>query len=143
MTEKRRVLIVDDEPDIQHGVSHWLNAAGYETITAGGGDQGIASAVQNEPQVILLDVMMPGKDGMETLAELRMNRQTADIPVVILSASLRDEQRALDAGARFFVHKPYDGRALVDVVKAAVDKNHGSRFSCEECERRSRGTRHE
>jgi DNA-binding response OmpR family regulator len=70
--------------------------------------------------------MMPGKDGMETLAELRMNRLTADIPVVMLPASLRDEQRALDAGATFFVRKPYDGRTLVAVVRAAVEQNHGN-----------------
>jgi DNA-binding response OmpR family regulator len=123
MTAAQRVLIVDDEPDIRDGVSRWLNAAGYETLTAVDGSQGIASAARHRPQAILLDMLMPGKDGMETLADLRADKQTIDIPVVMLSASLRDEQRALDAGARFFVDKPYDGKKLVAAVKAAIERS--------------------
>lgn len=116
------VLIVDDEPDIRDGVSHWLRAAGFETLMAGDGDQGYAAAAENGPQAILLDMLMPRMDGMETLAELRADGATKDIPVIMLSASLRDEQRALDAGARFFVHKPYDGKKLVYAVNTAIGK---------------------
>ncbi len=122
MTEKSRILVVDDEPDIREGVSRWLNAAGYETLIAGNGEEGMATASQDMPQAILLDVLMPKKDGMETLAELRASKETRNIPVVMLSASLRDEQRALDAGAKFFVQKPYDGKKLVSTVKAAIDQ---------------------
>lgn len=122
MTATPRVLVVDDEPDIRDGVSRWLHAAGYETLIAGDGEQGVASAALNVPQAIVLDVRMPRKDGMETLSELRAKKETFHIPVVMLSASLRDEQRALDAGARYFVHKPYDCKKLVSAVKAAIDQ---------------------
>jgi CheY-like chemotaxis protein len=122
-TEKKKVLIVDDDVDIQKGVSHWLNAAGYETLMASGGEQGVQSATQQPVQAILLDMIMPGKDGLETLAELRSHQETTNIPVVMLSACLRDEQRALDAGARFFVHKPYEGQKLVSAVQAAISQD--------------------
>jgi DNA-binding response OmpR family regulator len=123
MDQAKRVLIVDDERDIVDGVSRWLSAAGYDTLIAGDGYEGFESATRNAPDAILLDVLMPKKDGMTTLAELRAQQQTNNIPVVMLSASLRDEQRALDAGARFFVHKPYDGRKLVSTIDAAVEEN--------------------
>lgn len=118
--QAKRILIVDDEQDIVDGVTRWLAAAGYDTLTASDGQQGVESATENRPDAILLDVLMPKKDGMETLAELRARDRTNQIPVVMLSASLRDEQRALDAGARFFVHKPYEGKNLVNTVKTAV-----------------------
>ena len=120
MNETQRILIVDDEADIRDGVQRWFHAAGFETATACDGDQGIASANAVTPHAILLDMLMPNKDGIETLAELRASKRTADIPVVMLSASLRDEQVALDAGAKFFLHKPYDGKKLVHAVQTAI-----------------------
>ena len=122
MTAGKRVLIVDDEADIRAGVSRWLDAVGIETSSAEHGEAGIESARANPPDAILLDVLMPGKDGMQTLAELHASPCTQDIPVVVLSASLRDEQRALEAGARFFVHKPYDRDNLLCAVRAAMDR---------------------
>ena len=123
MTDKLTILVVDDEPDIRDGVCLWLNAAGYTTLLASDGVEGVASAIQNTPGAILLDVLMPRMGGMEALAELRSRRETANIPVVMLSASLRDEQSALDAGAQFFVQKPYNGKKLVLTVQIAIDKS--------------------
>lgn len=120
MQPATRVLIVEDEPDIRGGVSRWLSAGGYETFLAENGEQGLQIARQEKPEVILLDVLMPLKGGMETLSELRADRKTSKIPVVMLSASLQDEQRALDAGAKYFVHKPYDGKQLVSIVASAL-----------------------
>ncbi len=121
-TTIRRVLIVDDEPDIRQGVARWLNAAGYETLIAEDGEKGVQAANFEVPDAILMDVLMPNKDGMQALAELKANAGTVNIPVVMLSASLRDQQRALDAGARFFVQKPYDGKSLISAVRAAVEQ---------------------
>ncbi|WP_425400090.1 response regulator transcription factor [Aeoliella sp.] len=123
MTSARRVLIVDDEPDIREGVGRWLNACGYETSVAFDGDAGVAAAHATNPDAILLDVMMPRKDGLQALEELRASPDTSGIPIVMLSASLRDEQRALDAGATFFVHKPYDGKKLVAAVQSAIESS--------------------
>jgi CheY-like chemotaxis protein len=115
-----RVLVIDDESDICDGVSRWLDACGYETCSAQDGKMGVAAANENLPDAIILDMLMPKMDGMETLTTLHASEQTREIPVVMLSASLRDEQRALEAGATFFIHKPYDGKKLVGAVQAAI-----------------------
>jgi len=125
----KRVLVVDDEGDIRDGVSRWLHAAGFELLFAENGQAGVEAATREAPDAILLDVLMPQKDGMETLAELRANKLTVGIPVVMLSANLRDEQRALDAGARFFVQKPYDAKELVFTLKTAINQYHESTHS--------------
>ncbi|MEW4454467.1 response regulator [Bremerella sp. JC817] len=120
MDDSRKILIVDDEHDIREGVSYRLRAAGYATLSAENGIEGIASARLHRPDAILLDVQMPEKDGIETLREMRRDTEISSIPIVMLSASLRDELRALDAGARFFVQKPYDGSQLLFALEAAL-----------------------
>ncbi|TWT90848.1 Response regulator MprA [Pseudobythopirellula maris] len=122
MTATKRVLVVDDEEDIREGVSMWLDAAGFESIQACDGCEGLDLAASERPSAIFLDMMMPNKNGIETLTDLRRSEATVDIPVVMLSASLRDEQKALDAGARFFVHKPYHGPVLIEALRAALDE---------------------
>lgn len=122
MADQRSVLVVDDEDDIREGVTRWLSAAGYQVLTARNGEEGAAAAAKNAPDAILLDMLMPKLDGMQTLARLQTDAQTSRIPVVMLSASLRDQQQALDAGARFFVPKPYNGRTLLTTVSAAIDE---------------------
>lgn len=114
------VLIVDDEADIRDGVSLWLSSSGFTTATAGDGNECMHSAEVKLPDCILLDVLMPRKDGMQTLKELKSRPLMAHIPVIMLSASLRDEQRALDAGAKYFIHKPYSGKHLLTAVRAAL-----------------------
>ncbi|MCA9241563.1 MAG: response regulator [Planctomycetales bacterium] len=114
------VLIVDDEEDIREGVSRWLQRAGYDTRTACDGEEGLASIRTQPPDVVLLDVQMPRMGGMQTLAELKQDPHAARIPVVMLSASLRDELQALDAGASYFVHKPYTGAKLISTVNAVL-----------------------
>src|SRR5262249_20023816 len=107
MLDKKRVLIVDDDHDIIQGADLRLRAAGYDTLTASDGEQGVAAAVNNTPDAILMDVRMPRLDGLGALAQLKQRAETRDIPVVVLSASLRDQRAALDAGARYFLTKPY------------------------------------
>ena len=97
-----------------------LQAAGYHMLTAGDGEAGIAAAVANQPDVILLDVRLPRRDGLSALSELKRRSETKHIPVVMLSASVVDQQAALDAGARFFLRKPYRGDMLVQAVRTAL-----------------------
>ena len=120
MPDKKRVLIVDDDHDIIQGTDLRLRAAGYETLTASDGEQGVASALTNGPQAILLDVRMPRLDGLGALAQLKQHEETRDIPVVVLSASLRDQRAALDAGARYFLTKPYRSNDLLLAVQSAL-----------------------
>lgn len=117
-----KVLLVDDDQEIVDGASLRLRAAGFDTITAKDGEQGVASAITNRPDAIVLDVRMPHMDGLTALNKLQANEATRNIPVVILSASLVDQQAALDAGARFFLTKPYQGKNLLAAVDAALTR---------------------
>ena len=92
-------------------------------MAAADGEEGVQRAVADRPDAIVLDVRMPKKDGMTALAELQEQDETRHIPVVMLSASVVDQQRALEAGARFFLTKPYQGRDLLSAVSAAIDKD--------------------
>ncbi len=111
-----KVLLVDDDRDILEASSMRLRSAGYQTMAAGDGLEGVALAERHHPDAIVLDVRMPRLDGLSALNELRKNELTSDIPVIMLSASLLDQQAALDAGARLFVTKPYRSQHLIDAV---------------------------
>ena len=91
------VLLIDDEPDLLESLSYWLTAKGYQVTTASSGPQGLEQLKQRRPDVIFLDVRMPGMDGIETLRRIRA--MDKDIPVVLVTAdSLTDESKY--AGAR-------------------------------------------
>jgi two-component system phosphate regulon response regulator PhoB len=114
------VLLVDDDRDVAAGASLRLRAAGYRTLTAHDGHEGIRVAKAKRPAAIVLDVRMPHLNGLAALRELRTDRRTRGIPVVMLSASLVDQQAALDAGARYFLTKPYQPASLVTAVERAI-----------------------
>jgi CheY-like chemotaxis protein len=118
----RKILIVDDDHQIAMGASVRLRAAGYETVFAHDGSQGIDAAHCEQPDAIVLDVRMPVMDGLACLAELKKHPMTKDIPVVMLSASVVDEEAALDAGARFFLRKPFAGKLLLEAIDAATSE---------------------
>ena len=120
MSNHLHVLLVDDDPDIIQAASLRLQLAGYGIVTANDGERGVAMAAQSQPDVILLDVRMPRMDGFAALAELKERSDTKDIPVVMLSASVSDQQAALDAGARFFLRKPYRGEQLLRTVETVI-----------------------
>lgn len=120
-TANRSVLLIDDDCEIVEGASCRLRAKGYRTISAPDGQQGIEAARESQPDAIVLDVRMPRMDGLAALENLRHDERTQNIPIVMLSASLVDQQAALDAGARFFLTKPYEGRDLVTAVESAID----------------------
>ena len=123
---KPRILLVDDDNDLVRGASLRLRAAGYDSIEAHDGREGVDSAVREHPDAILLDVRMPNMDGLTALAELQSQESTKHIPIVMLSASIIDQQRALDAGARFFIKKPYQGTSLVAAIQTALAETNRS-----------------
>ncbi len=115
------VLIVDDNPEIVVGIRLRLEALGYRTVTAVDGRSGIDSAIADQPDAIVMDVRMPGMNGLQAVAELKSRPDTNNIPIIVLSASLADEESALDAGAHFFIKKPYVGAELLAAICTAVD----------------------
>lgn len=119
MVEKKSVLIVDDDPEVCMSVAHRLEEMSYSTRTACNGRQALTDADSRHPDIIILDIRMPGIDGIRVLSELKKGEKTRDIPVIMLSASVMDKRRAFAAGARYFINKPYRGSDLVAAVDAA------------------------
>ena len=122
MLDTKRVLLIDDDHEIRVGARLRLRAAGFDTIEACDGEQGVASAIENRPDAIVLDVRMSRMDGLTALNRLRECEDTKEIPVVMLSASPVDQKASLDGGARFFIRKPYLAQNLISAVKAAVNE---------------------
>src|ERR1700723_1475847 len=111
----RKILIIDDEDDIREVAALSLESvAGWDVIKASSGAQGLARAVEHQPDAILLDVMMPGMDGPTTFRELRNNQATARIPVLLLTAKVQssDQRRFADLGAEAILFKPFDPLTL-------------------------------
>ena len=120
MGRQGKVLLVDDDWDVRTATNLRLSAVGYDTVTACDGDEAVASAVEHNPDVIVLHVGVPRSDGLQALGQLRRQEATKNKPIVMLSASLRDQQAALDAGARSFLTQPYEGRTLVAAIDSAM-----------------------
>ena len=116
MTAQRsKILVVDDtEPNLRL-LRALLTGAGYEVITAACGTDGIAAATRENPDLILLDIMMPGLDGFETCRRLKEMKNTRDIPVIIMTALAETEHkvRGFDAGAVDYVTKPIQRQEVV------------------------------
>lgn len=121
---KRPILVVDDDPRTRELVAAILTIAGFEVRSAADGASGIEQARVAQPATILLDMMMPGMDGIGTLQRLKGDPVLADIPVVGMTAStdVTYTGKAFRAGADFFVAKPFSRTSLVRVVELAVEK---------------------
>ena len=119
----RKVLIIDDEEDIREVAALSLESiAGWEVYTAGNGHKGIDTALTEQPDAILLDVMMPGMDGPTTFRALQNNPATASIPVLLLTAKVQasDRQRFADLGVRAVLSKPFDPMTLSTQIAAVL-----------------------
>ena len=122
----RRILIIDDEDDIREVASLSLETvSGWEVLTASSGEAGLGSAEQNQPEAILLDVMMPKMDGPTTFRELQKNPATAHIPVLLLTAKVQaaDQRRFADLGVKAVLTKPFDPMTLSQQIEAALGWN--------------------
>ncbi len=121
---KRPILVIDDDRRSIELVTAILSVAGFEVRSAYDGTSGIEMARAVQPSVILLDMMMPGIDGITTLERLKWDPVLVDIPVIGMTASadLSYTGKAFRAGADFFVPKPLNRASLVRVVELAADK---------------------
>lgn len=126
--QKRRILIVDDDSDIQELLSYNLRKEGYEVKTAGDGKEAVAKAAEFRPDLILLDVMMPEMDGIETCRELRINSDLDETMIAFLTARGEDYSQiaGFEAGADDYISKPVKPRVLVSRVNALMRRKSGS-----------------
>ncbi|MEO5888750.1 MAG: response regulator transcription factor [Ferruginibacter sp.] len=120
MSIVKKILIADDEPDILEIIQFNLKAEGYEVVTAKNGDEAIDEAKKHQPDLIILDIMMPGKNGIDVCNILRMQPAFKETLIVFLSA-LSDESteiRGLETGADDYLTKPISPKILVSKVNA-------------------------
>lgn len=119
---KETILVVEDDEDIQQLLIFNLQAAGYEVAAAQDGYEALAVARRRAPDLILLDLMLPGLDGFEACKELKRAPQTAAIPVIMLTARGEEVDRivGLELGADDYVVKPFSPRELILRVKAVL-----------------------
>ena len=125
-----RILIIDDEPSIHTVVSAYLDAEGFEHLSAMDGPSGLKAARSFKPDVIILDVMLPGMDGIELLANLRRD---SDVYVIMLTARTEEVDKivGLSVGADDYLTKPFSPRELIARIKAALRRLQGATSSAE------------
>ena len=102
-----KILVVDDELEIRDLLTNFLAEEGYEVIVASTGEEAIELAAKENPQVILLDIMMPGMGGLETCKRLKAEERTRFIPVIMTTVLWDTYAEAIEAGAEDFVTKPF------------------------------------
>ena len=121
---QRTVLIIEDEKLIIVSTQMVLEAAGFCVESATNGEDGISSARTQKPDLILLDIMMPGIDGWETLTRLKRDSDTSGIPVVICTARehSRGHQKSAEMGAADYFRKPFEPDELIELVEKHVSQ---------------------
>jgi CheY-like chemotaxis protein len=120
---QRRILIIDDDDDIREVAALTLEmVAGWDVVTANSGTNGIQRAQDENPDAILLDVMMPGMDGPTTFLELQKIPRTAKIPVILLTAKVQgaDQKRFAALGVAAVLFKPFDPLTLAQQMSVAL-----------------------
>ncbi len=124
-TNSKKILIVDDEPDILEFLQYNLKKEGYQVATAPDGLQALQVAEREKPDLIILDIMMPEMDGVETCRQLRSRKEFLDTPIAFLTA--RDEDfsqiAALDVGGDDYITKPIKPRVLMSRINALLRRS--------------------
>ena len=128
MSDKKRILVVDDEPDFAGIVQQNLEKEGFEVEVAYDGEEGLEKVQANPPDAIVLDVMMPGKDGYQVCAELKADDRFAEIPVILLTAvashvtSTRYSHRdGMSTEADDYLAKPASAEQITESIKGLLD----------------------
>jgi two-component system alkaline phosphatase synthesis response regulator PhoP len=119
-----KILVADDEQEIRNLLDHFLRGQGYEVVLASDGNQALKLAAEENPQLIILDIKMPGLDGLEACTRLKQKVQTKLIPVIVITGFEDNKMEALNRGADDFVNKPFDMAEISIRVKSALRIRH-------------------
>lgn len=124
---KETVLIVEDEKDIVKMLDYNLNKEGYRVLSTYDGEDALEIASNKQPDIILLDLMLPGMDGLEVCRELKKEDKTAHIPIIMLTAKSQESDKVvgLELGADDYVTKPFSPRELIARIKAILRRIKG------------------
>ncbi len=118
---KKKILVADDERMILKVIESRLKANHYDVVTAEDGEAAIDKAFKAKPDLIILDLAMPKKNGYQVSAELRKHPETKDIPIIILSAWVRDKAGENTAVADLYVNKPFEAEHLLASIKMLLE----------------------
>ncbi|WP_320056231.1 response regulator transcription factor [Desulfuromonas thiophila] len=125
MSDKETILIVEDEEDILALIHYNLSRAGYTVLSATCGEEGLALARQQQPDLVLLDLMLPGMDGLEVCRRLKSQDDTRRLPVIMITAKGEEADivTGLELGAADYVTKPFSPRVLLARIKAVLRRD--------------------
>lgn len=117
-----RVLIVDDSPTEIFKMTEILNKNGFQVLTAENGEQGVAMAKNEQPDLVLMDIVMPGLNGFQATRQLSRDPDTSSIPVIIVTTKDQETDRLWGQrqGAKGYLTKPVDARALIDEIRSVM-----------------------
>ena len=120
----KKILIVEDDPSFSRALIHIIGKEGYDVISASNGLTGLRMAKEDKPDLLILDVMLPGLDGFEICNRLRHEPQTARLPIIMLSAKGQetDKTTGLKVGANVYLTKPVDRAVLLDNLTSLLAK---------------------
>jgi len=123
--ETARILLVDDEQDLVWALRHSLSDEGYKVLAAGNGAEALALAQRKSPDLVILDIVMPGLDGLEVCRRLRRDPALAAVPILFLTVrnDIEDQVIGLDGGADDYLVKPFDVRELKARVRALLRRS--------------------
>jgi DNA-binding response OmpR family regulator len=121
---KLTVLVIDDDPVILELLRVNFEIEGFDVVTAKDGDEGFALASKLQPDIVISDIMMPRRDGLQLLRDLKADPRTEDLPVILLSAKAQksEVEHGLDMGADDYITKPFDPIQLIDRLNAVMGK---------------------
>lgn len=116
----QRVLLIEDEPNIIEAISYILSRDGWTVHTHSDGETAIDKVMQSVPDLIILDVMLPGRSGYDILRDLRAGAETKDVPIMMLTArgQAKDREMAASLGATQFMTKPFSNADVLESVRA-------------------------
>ncbi|MBL7158767.1 MAG: response regulator [Candidatus Omnitrophica bacterium] len=116
--DKKKILIVEDSPTMRDMVSYRLQASGYETETASCGEEALKKIKELKPDLVLLDVKMPGMNGFEVCQRSKSDPETKAVPIIFLTTAAQESDiiKGKELGADGYLTKPYDGKELIKEI---------------------------
>ncbi|MFQ5867777.1 MAG: response regulator transcription factor [bacterium] len=122
--DKKKILIIEDEQDVAKLLVARLKSADYESVVASDGYQGVEFAHKENPDLIILDLMLPAGDGLTVLKNIRLSGHTREIPIVVLTG-IKDEKykkKVIDKGVEAYLEKPYEPDTLITTIQNILKK---------------------
>ncbi len=119
----KKALIVEDDQDLLFLQSRLINSMGFATISANNGIEGVEKAIEEKPDLILMDILMPGMDGREATRRIRSNQETKDIPILAITALPKESQlrECIKAGCNDYIVKPFTPEKLLKKIQTVLD----------------------